>query len=100
MPEQLLFTRLLNEAFAGPITALRNALQGTLHIPVAPKYPDAPIPNFVAMEVLVFAFLIVVFLVVRSQLSVESPAVCSTCLRVFTDSWKARAATLLDITAN
>ena len=73
MPEQLLFTRLLNEAFAGPITALLNALQGTLHIPVAPKYPDAPIPNFVAMEVLVFAFLIVVFLVVRSQLSVESP---------------------------
>ena len=73
MPEQLLFTRLLNEAFAGPITALLNALQGTLHIPVAPKYPDAPIPNFVAMEVLVFAFLIVVFLVVRSRLSVESP---------------------------
>src|SRR6266480_3465447 len=73
MPEQLLFTRLLNEAFAGPVTALLNALQRALHIPVAPKYPEAPIPNFVAMEVLVFAFLIVVFLVVRSRLSVESP---------------------------
>src|SRR5436190_23445621 len=73
MPEQLLFTRLLNEAFTKPVTAMLNALQGALHIPVAPKYPEAPIPNFVAMEVLVFAFLIVVFLVVRSRLSVESP---------------------------
>src|SRR6266700_291078 len=73
MPEQLLFTRLLNEAFAGPVTALLNALQGVLHIPVAPKYPEAPIPNFVAMELLVFAFLLLVFILVRSRLSVESP---------------------------
>src|SRR5437016_14051665 len=67
MPEQLLFTQLLSPALAGPVTAMLRALH------IEPKFPQAPIPNFVAMEVLVFAFLIVVFLVVRSRLSVESP---------------------------
>src|SRR5947209_10174233 len=46
------------------------------------KFPQAPIPNFVAMEILVFAFLIVVFLLVRSRLSVESPG----CLQHVFDS--------------
>jgi F-type H+-transporting ATPase subunit a len=67
MPEQLLFTRILNGAFAGPVAALLSAL----HIPVA--YPQAPISNAVAMEVLVFGVLLLVFILVRSQLSVESP---------------------------
>ena len=67
MPEQLLFTRILNGAFAGPVAALLSAL----HIPVA--YPQAPISNAVAMEVLVFGLLLLVFILVRSQLSVESP---------------------------
>jgi len=67
MPEQLLFTKFLNHALAGPVAAMLRALH------IEPKFPQAPIPNFVAMEVLVFAFLIVVFLLVRSRLSVESP---------------------------
>src|SRR5213592_1777713 len=67
MPAQLLFTRLLNEILAGSVTSLLRALH------IEPKYPQAPIPNFVAMEVLVFAVLIVIFLLVRSRLSVESP---------------------------
>src|SRR5436853_4290333 len=67
MPEELLFTKFLNHALAGPVTAMLRALH------IEPKFPQAPIPNFVAMEVLVFAFLIVVFLLVRSRLSVESP---------------------------
>ena len=56
MPEQLLFTKFLNHALAGPVTAMLRALH------IEPKFPQAPIPNFVAMEVLVFGFLIVVFL--------------------------------------
>src|SRR5438270_7137966 len=67
MPEQLLFTRFLNHWFAAPATALLTALN--LH----PENPQAPITNAVAMEVLVVGFLLVVFIMVRSSLSVESP---------------------------
>jgi F-type H+-transporting ATPase subunit a len=73
MPEQLFFTRILNGAFAGPVDALLNGVQRLLHIPVSPEYPQAPISNAVAMEVLVFGFLLVAFILVRSSLSVESP---------------------------
>jgi F-type H+-transporting ATPase subunit a len=68
MPDQLLFTRLLNHWFAAPVTALLT----TLHI--HPEYPQAPITNAVAMEVLVVGFLLVIFIMVRSSLSVESPS--------------------------
>ena len=67
MPEQLWFTAILNHLFAGPVTGLLRAVH------VDPKYPQAPITNAVAMECLVFGFLIIVFLLVRSRLSVESP---------------------------
>jgi F-type H+-transporting ATPase subunit a len=67
MPEQLWFTEFLNHLFAGPVTGLLRALR------VEPKYPQAPIPNSVAMELLVFLFLIVIFLLVRSRLSVDKP---------------------------
>src|SRR5437773_4111079 len=67
MPEQLLFTRVLNQLFAAPVTALLRALH------IEPHYPQAPITNAIAMEVLVFAFLLLAFILVRSRLSVESP---------------------------
>lgn len=67
MSEQLWFTALLNRLFAGPVTGLLQAL----HIPV--KYPQAPIKNAVAMELLVFLFLVVLFALVRSRLSVDRP---------------------------
>ena len=67
MPEQLWFTKILNHLFAGPVTALLHALS------ITAKHPDAPIPNSFAMELLVFAFLLILFLLVRSRLSVESP---------------------------
>jgi F-type H+-transporting ATPase subunit a len=67
MPEQLLFTRLLNQALAGPVTALLRALH------IEPNYPQAPITNAVAMEVLVVGLLLVFFLILRTRLSVESP---------------------------
>jgi F-type H+-transporting ATPase subunit a len=67
MPEQLAFTQLLNHLFAQPVTALLSAL----HFP--PQYPDAPISNPTAMEVLLFGFLLLVFILLRSRLSVEKP---------------------------
>ena len=67
MPEQLWFTAILNHLFASPVTALLRALH------IEPKYPQAPITNSLAMELLVFIFLAVLFLLVRSRLSVERP---------------------------
>jgi F-type H+-transporting ATPase subunit a len=67
MPEQLWFTEILNRLFAGPVTSLLLAL----HIKV--KHPTAPIPNSFAMELLVFSSLLILFLLVRSRLSVDRP---------------------------
>jgi F-type H+-transporting ATPase subunit a len=67
MPEQLWFTEILNRLFAGPVTSLLLALH------ITPKHPTAPISNSFAMEVLVFLFLLILFLSVRSRLSVDSP---------------------------
>jgi F-type H+-transporting ATPase subunit a len=67
MPEQLWFTHLLNQLFAAPVTAFLRMLHHE------PKHPGAPISDSFAMELLVFAFLLIVFLLVRSRLSVESP---------------------------
>ena len=67
MPEQLWFTAILNRIFAGPVTALLRAVH------VAPTHPQAPIPDTVSMELLVFLFLVTLFALVRSRLSVETP---------------------------
>ncbi len=67
MPEQLPFTALLNKLLAGPVTALLRALH------IEPPYPQAPINNAVAMEILVAAVLILLFVMVRSRLSVDKP---------------------------
>jgi F-type H+-transporting ATPase subunit a len=67
MPTQLLFTRVLNEHFAAPVTALLHALH------VQPLSPEAPITNAVSMELLVFLVLVAYFVVVRMTLSVEKP---------------------------
>lgn len=67
MPEQLWFTEILNRLFAGPVDSFLHLLG------ITPKHPSAPITNAFAMELLVFAFLLIVFLLVRSRLSVESP---------------------------
>ena len=67
MPEQLWFTEILNHLLAGPVTSLLRQIH------VEPKYPTAPIPNSLAMELLVFSFLLILFLLVRSRLSVDDP---------------------------
>ena len=68
MPTQTLFTQFLNAHFAAPVTALLQAVH------VHPKYPQAPISNSFAMELLVVGFLLAYFIVVRVTLSVEKPA--------------------------
>jgi F-type H+-transporting ATPase subunit a len=68
MPTQLLFTRFLNHHFA----SLADHLLRALH--VQPTYPNAPITNAFAMELLVFALLLAYFIVIRVSLSVERPA--------------------------
>ena len=67
MPEQLWITEILNHLFAGPVTGLLQALH------IAPKYPHAPISNAVAMELLVFLLLVLLFVLVRASLSVDKP---------------------------
>ncbi|HEX8814700.1 MAG TPA: F0F1 ATP synthase subunit A [Terriglobales bacterium] len=67
MPEQLWFTELLNRYFAGPVTSFLRAIH------IEPRFPDAPIKNALSMELLVFVFLIFIFLMVRSRLSVDKP---------------------------
>jgi F-type H+-transporting ATPase subunit a len=67
MPEQLWFTQILNHLLAGPVTFLLRLIH------FEPRYPDAPIANSFAMELLVFTFLVIMFLLVRSRLSVDSP---------------------------
>ena len=67
MPEQLWFTQILNRLFGSPVTAFLR--RSTLN----PSILCTPISNSFSMELLVFAFLLIVFLLVRSRLSVESP---------------------------
>src|SRR5262249_35766129 len=67
MPEQLWFTKVLNHYFGALTTALLH------HLGINPTYPLAPIPNFVAMEILVVLILLAFFIAVRASLSVEKP---------------------------
>jgi F-type H+-transporting ATPase subunit a len=67
MPEQLWFTALLNHLFGGMVTHLLRLIH------IEPRFPYAPITNAIAMQFLVSCFLIVVFVLVRSRLSVDKP---------------------------
>ena len=67
MPTQLLFTRILNSHFA----SLANGVLDAVHQPA--KFPQAPISNAFAMELLVFFVLLAYFVTVRVVLSVETP---------------------------
>jgi len=67
MPVELPFTALLNHYFAG----VANAVLAMLHL--HPKYPQSPIDNILAMEILVFLVLLAFFALVRITLSVEKP---------------------------
>lgn len=68
MPTQLLLTRFLNAHFAPQVDALLRAFH------IEPAHPHAPISNALAMELLVFAVMIVYFILVRITLNVEKPS--------------------------
>lgn len=67
MEHQLWFTAILNKILGGPVAALLARL----------GHPAAdaahPIPNYLAMEILVALILVAGALILRGQLSVESP---------------------------
>lgn len=67
MPEQLWFTHILNALFAQPVTSLLRLVH------IEPKYPTAPISNSFSMEVLIFGILVLLFVLLRSRLSVDTP---------------------------
>jgi F-type H+-transporting ATPase subunit a len=67
MPVLLPFTAFLNHYFAG----VANALLALIHL--HPQYPQAPITNSVAMEIVVVLALLVFFVIVRATLSVDKP---------------------------
>jgi F-type H+-transporting ATPase subunit a len=68
MEENLLgITKLVNALFGKPALALLSALH------IRPSNPEYPIPNHIAVELLVFALAVVFFLWLRSRLSVDRP---------------------------
>ena len=68
MEENILgITKLVNALFGKPALALLSALH------IQPSNPQYPIPNHIAMELLVFALAAVFFLWLRTRLSVERP---------------------------
>ncbi|HZS26508.1 MAG TPA: F0F1 ATP synthase subunit A [Candidatus Angelobacter sp.] len=67
--EQLWITALLNRALGGPVNAILQTLPPVFH----PADPSAPISNAVAVEIMVIAILLLIFIWVRSRLSVEKP---------------------------
>lgn len=64
---QLPFTALLNRILGGAVAQLLGVLG------IHPHDPGAPIPNYVAMQILVVLLLVGFFLIARSGLSVENP---------------------------
>jgi F-type H+-transporting ATPase subunit a len=69
MHEQLWFTALLNKVLGGPVNSFLQALPPAFH----PANPQQPIGNSVAMEILVVGIILLLFVLVRSRLSVERP---------------------------
>jgi len=67
MGNELWFTNLLNRLLAGVVTPALTA------VGPAPANPAHPIPNFTAMEILVFVVIIAGSLILRAGLSVKTP---------------------------
>jgi len=74
MEHEVWFTAILNKIFGGAVSALLTRI-ATLHGLewVRPIDPAHPIPNYIAMEILVAIVLIILAIVVKSQLSMENP---------------------------
>jgi F-type H+-transporting ATPase subunit a len=67
MEHEFWVTALLNQLFGGPVTSLLQA------IGIHPESPSQPIPNSLAMEIVVALFIVVLLGWLRAGLSVERP---------------------------
>jgi F-type H+-transporting ATPase subunit a len=75
MEENILgFTKLVNALLGKPALALLAALH------IQPDNAQYPIPNYLAMELLVFLVAVVFFLWLRSRLSVDNPGGTQQCV--------------------
>lgn len=70
-------TKLVNWLFAKPALALFALLH------LKPTNAQYPVPNFFAMELVVFAFAIVFFLWLRARMSAERPGATQQCMEFF-----------------
>jgi len=75
MGHELWFTEILNKLLGGVVTALLGQLAqfNPWFEFVRPADPAKPIPDYVAMEILVVLLMVVAGLFLRARLSVESP---------------------------
>jgi F-type H+-transporting ATPase subunit a len=74
MAHELWFTALLNKLLAGVVTPMLGAIaqiQGLAW--VRPENPAHPIPNYVAMQIMVILVILIGALLLRGRLSVEKP---------------------------
>ena len=86
MPEhELWFTTLLNKLFAGPAAALLTALG--IHV----EDPAQPLPNHIAMQVLVALIIMAVFLFLRTRLSMDRPGKMQHFFEVFFEFLRGQA---------
>ena len=67
MEHELWFTAILNKVLGAPVAALLT------HLGFRPTDVAHPIPNYMAMEILVTAIIVIAALVLRRRLSVEHP---------------------------
>ena len=70
-------TKLVNFLLAKPTLALFALLR------IHPASAEYPIPNFFAMELVVFAFAIIFFLWLRARMSAERPGATQQCVEFF-----------------
>jgi len=70
-------TKLVNWLFAKPALTLFAMLH------IHPASAEYPIPNFFAMELVVFAFAIMFFLWLRARMSAERPGATQQCMEFF-----------------
>src|SRR6266849_4551929 len=95
MEEQILgVTKLINALLAKPVLALLAALH------IHAENPEHPIPNHIAMELVVFVIAIAFFTWLKGRLSVENPGGTQQCMEtLLTNSMGVGARDLLEDTA-
>lgn len=92
MEEQILgVTKLVNALLGKPVLALLTALH------IRPENPEYPVPNHIAMELVVFVFAIVFFTWLKGRLSVDNPGGTQQCMEaLLTNSMGVGARDLLE----